>query len=369
VHVRWLEVVAFRNHASLSFAPDRGLNVLSGRNGHGKTSLLEAVHLLLTGRSFRTAHAAECVAWGAAEAVVTGEVEHGPQSRTVRVTVAAHAGVSLGAGLCPWARVVTFTAADLALVGGPPLVRRAYLDGAATKLWPAHAEVCRRYRLVLYQRARLLGRLAGRADGDGLLAPWDEQAARLGSEIMHRRIETLAALAPDVRAAWRALAADEQDLELGYVPQTEPGPGREETRGRLLERLQARRRAEMARGVTLVGPHRDDLAIRLGGMDARSYASRGGQRTITVTLRLAEAAATRRRQATPPVLLLDDGLSELDAGARGRLLGWLGEAGQVLLSTTDGVPLDSGSGMMWAVEPGAVAAQTADAVVMAGGVQ
>jgi DNA replication and repair protein RecF len=366
VHVRWLEVVAFRNHASLSFAPDRGLNVLSGRNGHGKTSLLEAVHLLLTGRSFRTPHLVECVAWGAAEAVVAGEVEHGPQSRAVRVTVAAHGGVGLGPGLCPWARVVTFSAVDLALVSGAPAVRRAYLDGAAAKLWPAHAEVCRRYRLVLYQRARLLGRLAGRADADGLLAPWDEQVARLGSEIVHRRIETLAAVAPDVGAVWQALGADAPALELGYLPETEPGDSREQTQARLAERLQARRRAEVARGVTLVGPHRDDLAIRLDGKDARSYASRGAQRIITVTLRLAEAAAIRRRQATPPVLLLDDGLSELDAVARARLVGWLGEAGQVLLSTTDGAALQASTGMAWAVEPGAVAAP--EAVLIAGGV-
>jgi DNA replication and repair protein RecF len=122
----------------------------------------------------------------------------------------------------------------------------------------------------------------------------------------------------------------------------------------------------VARGVTLVGPHRDDLAIRLEGKDARSYASRGGQRIITLTLRLAEAAAIRRRQATPPVLLLDDGLSELDAVARARLLDWLGEAGQVLLSTTDGVPHQASSATAWAVEPGAVAAT--DAMLTAGGV-
>ena len=366
MQVRWLEVVAFRNYASLGFAPDRGLNVLVGRNGHGKTALLEAVHLLLTARSFRTAQVAECVAWGVAEAMVSGEVTHGPQRRAVRLTVAQQGGIDVGAGLCPWARVVTFAAPDLALVTGAPQVRRAYLDGAAAKFWPAHGEVCRRYRLVLYQRGRLLGRLAGRADQGDLLAPWDDQVARLGSEIVHRRLETLEALGEDVGEVWRALVGEGEGLELVYVPEVIPGGSREETARGLLAMLSARRRAEVARGVTLAGPHRDDLAIRLAGMDARSYASRGAQRMLALTLRLAEAAAVRRRLGAAPVLLLDDVLSELDLAARERVLRWLAGAGQVLLSTTDAVPLPGGLGTTWVVDAGTLAVHTGDMVVTAG---
>ncbi|HSF03858.1 MAG TPA: AAA family ATPase, partial [Solirubrobacterales bacterium] len=162
MHVRWLQLSAFRNFASLSFEPDPGLNVLIGANGQGKTSLLEAVHLLLAGRSFRTARLAECVAWDAAAAAVAGEVEQGVQRREIRLTLAARGGVEMAGGPCPWARVVRFTAADLGLLNGAPSVRRAYLDGASAKLAPAHAEACQRYRLVLHQRNGLLGRLAGR---------------------------------------------------------------------------------------------------------------------------------------------------------------------------------------------------------------
>src|SRR5262249_10472388 len=172
VHVRWLELSAFRNYASLSFAPDPGLNVLVGPNGQGKTSLLEALHLLLTGRSFRTTRMAECVAWDAPEARVAGEVAEAEQRREIRLAVRAGGAVETIGGPCPWARVVTFGAPDLALITGPPAGRRGYLDGATPQLAPAHAGGCRRYPLVLHQRSGLLGQLARRPDAERLLAPW-----------------------------------------------------------------------------------------------------------------------------------------------------------------------------------------------------
>lgn len=358
MHVRWLKLVAFRNHPSLSFAPDAGLNVLVGPNGHGKTALLEALHVLLTGRSFRTPRLAECVNWGADAATLAGDVVREAQGREVRLTLVPRAGggVAADGALCPWARAVSFTAADLALLGGSPAVRRAYLDGAAAKLAPAHAEACRCYRLVLHQRGQLLGRLAGRADGERLLAPWDEQLATLGSAIVHRRLETLEALRGDMREVWGVLAPDGPALTLDYAAAVAPGGHPAETRERLFAALAAGRATEIGRGVTLAGPHRDDVAIRLGGVDARTYASRGEQRLVVLALRLAEAGPIRRQLGTAPVLLLDDLLSELDLGARERVLAWLGAQGQVVFSTTDAGVLGGGPATTWEVRRGAVAA-------------
>ncbi len=364
MHVRWLELAAFRNYASLSFAPDPGLNVLIGPNGQGKTSLLEAAHLLLTGRSFRTLRLPECVAWDAPEAVVAGEIVQGDQRRQMRLTLAARGGVEATGGLCPWARAVTFSVADLALVTGVPALRRAYLDGAAAKLVPAHAEACRRYRLVLHQRNRLLGRLAGRADIDRLLAPWDEQVAALGSEIVHRRIETLETLNRDTGEVWRALANGAGEMALVYAPHREHGSDPAETRHRFLAALAAGRAVETQRGATLTGPHRDDLIVRLGRADARAFASRGEQRLLVLALRLAEAAAVRRRGGAPPVMLLDDLLSELDAGARERVLGWLAGQGQVIFSTTDAVAAAGAPAVAWDVRHGEV--EALDAVGLGG---
>ena len=191
MHVRWIELVGFRGYTSLTFAPEPGLNVLVGRNGQGKTSLLEALYVLLTGRSFRTAKLVDCLGWDAGgRATVAGELAAGSRARDVRLELLAReGGVEVRGTLCPWAGAVSFAASDLALLAGGPHLRRAYLDGATARLVPVHAEACRRYRLVLQQRTRLLGDLTGRPDADRLLAPWDEQLATLGSEIVHRRLE------------------------------------------------------------------------------------------------------------------------------------------------------------------------------------
>ena len=355
MHVRWLELTAFRIYASLGLAPDPGLNVLIGPNGQGKTSLLEALHLLLASRSFRTGRPGECVAWGAERATVRGELVFGVQARTIQLTVVARGGIAAPGEPSAWAHVVAYAATDLALLTGPPQGRRAYLDGVTAKLVPAHAETCRRYRLILQQRGGLLVSLAGRPDADRLLEPWDEQVATLGSEIVHRRLAALAALGPDVQAVWSALARPGSGLQLVYAPVVAPGEDVAATRERLLTALAAGRHAEFTRGATLVGPHRDELLIRLGSGEARSYASRGEQRLVVLTLRLAEAASVRRRLGRPPVLLLDDLLSELDRMTCERVLAWLRTQGQVLFSATDTLPEVGRGGTVWHVHSSAVA--------------
>lgn len=356
MHVRWLGLLAFRNHASLSFAPDPGVNVLVGPNGHGKTSLLEALHLVLTGRSFRTTRLGECVGWGAPEARISAEVERDGQRQAAQLVLGPRpdGGLAMEGTPVRGARAVSFSAADLALLTGPPSVRRAYLDGVATKLAPVHAETCRRYRLVLHHRGRLLVRLGGRADAERLLAPWDEQAAALGSEIVHRRLLTLEALRGDVQEVWRVLTPNGRALELTYAPGVIPGPDAARTRERLLATLAGSRAQEVSRGATLVGPHRDDLTVRLGGVDARTYASRGEQRLLVLALRLAEAGPVRRESGCAPVLLLDDLLSELDREARERVLAWLAGQGQVVFSATETVGA-TGHGVTWEVRRGVVA--------------
>jgi DNA replication and repair protein RecF len=354
VHVRWIELVGFRGHTSLTFAPEPGLNVLVGKNGQGKTSLIEALHVLLTGRSFRTAKLADCLGWDAGgRARVAGELAAESRVREVRLELTAReGGIEVRGTLCPWAGAVSFAASDIALLAGGPHLRRAYLDGAAARLVPAHAEACRRYRLTLQQRTRLLGDLAGRPDGDRLLAPWDEQLAALGSEIVHRRLETLALLADAVREVQTALAPEAAGVMLSYEPSTTPGADREVTRRALLAALGAARANDVRRGLTGVGPHRDDVSVRLGRADARTAASRGEQRLLALALRLAVAVVARRRHGDGPVLLLDDVLSELDREVGGRVLAWLETQGQVVYTATDAQPAATGSGAVWRMADG-----------------
>ncbi len=357
MHVRWIELVGFRNHASLTFAPEPGLNVLVGKNGQGKTSLLEALHILITGRSFRTAKLGDCLGWDAGgRATVAGELATRSQARDVRLELQAReGGVEVRGTLCPWAGAVSFAAADLALLAGGPHLRRAYLDTATAKLVPAHAETCRRYRLALQQRTRLLGDLAGRADAERLLGPWDEQIATLGSELVHRRLDALVVLADAVREVHRALApAAAARVTLGYEPSVPPGAERALTRDALAAALAAGRAEDLRRGLTRVGPHRDDVAIRIGRADARVAASRGEQRLVTLALRLAEALVLRRRLGHAPVLLLDDILSELDREVGERVLAWLAAGGQVVYTATDGQAAAAAAGAVWQVGPGRV---------------
>jgi DNA replication and repair protein RecF len=267
---------------------------------------------------------------------------------------AREGGIEVRGTLCSWAGAVSFAAADLALLVGGPQLRRAYLDAATAKLVPAHAEACRRYRLALQQRTRLLGDLVGRADAERLLNPWDQQLAGLGSEIVHRRLEALALLADTVREVHRVLAPEAAGVMLSYEPSVPPGLDRDATRDALLAALTAARPVDLRRGLTLVGPHRDDVAIRLGRADARTAASRGEQRLLTLALRLAEAAVLRRRLGHAPVLLLDDVLSELDREVGDRILAWLDGQGQVLYSATDALPAARGAGTVWQVTDGRV---------------
>jgi DNA replication and repair protein RecF len=354
VHVRWIELVGFRGHASLTFAPEPGLNVLVGKNGQGKTSLLEALHVLLTGRSFRTAKLVDCLGWDAGgRATLAGELATGSQVREVRLELQARdGGVDVRGTLCPWAGAVSFAASDLALLTGGPQLRRAYLDGAAARLVPAHAETCRRYRLVLQQRTRLLADLVGRPDGAQLLAPWDEQLATLGSELVHRRVETLALVADAVREVQAALAPEAPGVTLSYEPTVPPGGDRETSQRALLSALVASRPGDLRRGLTQVGPHRDDVAVRLGRADARIAASRGEQRLLALALRLAVAVVTRRRRGDAPVLLLDDVLSELDREVGARVLAWLSCQGQVVFTATDAQPGATQAGTVWEVAAG-----------------
>jgi DNA replication and repair protein RecF len=254
---------------------------------------------------------------------------------------------------------VSFAATDLALLAGGPHLRRAYLDGAAARLVPAHAETCRRYRLALQQRTRLLADLGGRRDGERLLQPWDEQLALLGSEIVHRRLDTLSILAETVRTVQEALAPRPEGVGLRYEPSVPPEAEREATRQGLLAALARTRAADQRRGVTHVGPHRDDLAVRLGRADARRDASRGEQRLLVLALRLGVAMAMRRRHGDDPVLLLDDVLSELDRDVGGRLLGWLEGQGQVIYTATDAQAGAGSAGAAWLLAEGRVEAAAA----------
>ena len=343
-----VQLLDFRNYRTLSYRPSGRLNLLTGRNAQGKTNALEAVGVLLTGRSFRTTRLAELPHWGAEAAVLTGELQRSEGSRAIRrVLQRRENGTWQASGeSCPWARVIAFGWQDLAIVHGGPSARRAFIDGFAARLYPSHLPALLRYRRLLEQRNRML---QTRASAERL-APWDEQVATVGMELIDRRRRAVAALHTELARVYPAVSGEPQKVQIGYRSvvgeATEPAA--------LVAALEQARPVELRRGQTLVGPHRDDLAIELDGVDARAFGSRGQQRLLALALRLAEVLPVTEAAGTAPALLLDDALSELDPGVRDNVLREIQSAEQVFLTSPE--PLAVSGAARWIVDAGGIAA-------------
>lgn len=338
MQIGWIELLEVRNYRTLSYRPSPRLNLVVGPNAQGKTNLLEALGVLLTGRSFRTPRLAEVPTWGSASASVAGEVRRQEATRTVRrVFRRLENGTWQASGdSCPWARAIAFGWQDLAIVNGGPGARRGCVDGFAARLYPTHAATLVRYRQVLARRNRLLQAGAGAPGLGTRLAPWDEQLVSVGLELMDRRRRAVAALQTEIARVYPALAGGRPKIEIRYRASL----GESSEPGAFLAALERARPAEVRRGQTLVGPHRDDLAIELDGRDVRVFGSRGQQRLLALALRLAEVLPVTEAVGTAPVLLLDDALSELDPGVREQVLREIRAAEQVFLTSPDPLRVD-----------------------------
>jgi DNA replication and repair protein RecF len=353
VQIGCVQLLDFRNYPTLSYRPEARVNLLTGRNAQGKTNLLEALAVILTGRSFRTTRLAELPRWGTEAAALTGELQRLEGSRTVRRTAQRQDGGSWqvsGEG-CPWARVIVFGWQDLAILNGAPAARRAFLDGFAARLYPSHLPALLRYRRLLEQRNRLL---QARAASDRL-GPWDEQAALVGMELIDRRRRAVAVLQTELARVYPALAGPGSEggrpkLQVAYRSVI----GEATEVAAIVEAFERMRAVELRRGLTLVGPHRDDLAIELDGVDARAFGSRGQQRLLALALRIAEVLPVTEAAGTAPVLLLDDALSELDPAVRDNVLREIQAAEQVFLTSPE--PLEVSGAARWVVEGGGITA-------------
>jgi DNA replication and repair protein RecF len=349
VQIGCLVLRDFRNYRSLCYRPSGRLNVLEGRNAQGKTNVLEGLGVLLTGRSFRTSRLADLPSWGIDAATLTGELIHTEGTRSVRRTIQRREdGTWQSAGdLCPWARVIVFGWQDLGILNGPPAARRDFIDGFAARLYPGHLPALLRYRQILARRNRLLQT----AGGENRLAPWDEQLATTGMELIDRRRRAVAALSTELARVYPALAGGEgRKVQVAY--RTSLGESTEPAA--LVAALEQRRAEEVRRGLTLVGPHRDDLAIELDGTDVRPFGSRGEQRLLALALRLAEVMPVTEAAGTTPVLLLDDALSELDPIIGANVLREIQTAEQVFLTSPERLTVDGA--VRWVVDSGEVSA-------------
>jgi len=281
-----------------------------------------------------------------------------PASKRLRVNgVARRASETVGQ-----VTAVLFTTQDIDLIGGPPALRRRYLDITLSQVDPAYLRALQRYGKVVLQRNALLRRIQEGAAGLDELSFWDDEMAREGAYILGSRGRAVAALALLARETHRALSGGGEDVSLVYLPQLSrawdgdrvAAASSDELVSALLQALASGRQRDVAAGVSLTGPHRDDLLFLLDGRPAAAYASRGQQRTAALALRLAEARFLLERSGEYPVLLLDDVLSELDETRRRAILLAASEFEQVLITSVDADRFDVADAHLYHVVAGKV---------------
>lgn len=330
-----------------------------GPNGFGKTNLIEALWYSTTLGSHRVGTDAPLIRAGADRAVISTIVVNEGRECAVDLEIAAGRANKARLNRSPVRgtrevvgvlRAVLFAPEDLALVRGDPADRRRYLDDLATVRRPRIAAVRADYDKVLRQRTALLKSLGGvrhRGDQSALdtLDVWDARLAEHGAELMATRIDLIEQLAPEVEKAYQLLAPGSRPASIAYRPSLggdrAGGGDREELEAALVSALSVRRDVELERGMSLVGPHRDDLELRLGEQPAKGFASHGESWSFAVALRLA-AYELLRADGGEPVLLLDDVFAELDTTRRRALAGVAESAEQVLVTAAvlEDIPAD-----------------------------
>ncbi|MET0860327.1 MAG: DNA replication/repair protein RecF [Microbacterium sp.] len=354
--VEHLSLIDFRNYAAAEVALASGPNVFVGRNGQGKTNLAEAIAFFATLGSHRVSNDAPMVRDGADAAIIRTRLAHGERTVLLEVQInrqgsnkARVNGAPVKPGELPrYAQVVLFAPEDLQIVRGDPSSRRRFADQLLVQRAPRFAGVLADYDRVLKQRTALLKSARSRGiRGDALstLDVWDDKLVSLGSELIRARLSLAADLQGPLSASYTAIAGADHRPEIEWalsmrggdpeegVESAAPITGTGELESQFRAALAAKRTAELERGITLVGPHRDDLSLRVRGLPVKGYASHGESWSVALALRLASAELLRAESSLgDPVLILDDVFAELDADRRARLAALAGDYEQVVVT-------------------------------------
>ncbi|WP_132992632.1 DNA replication/repair protein RecF [Gordonia zhaorongruii] len=360
--VRELTLRDYRSWPSADFTLHPGTTVFVGRNGFGKTNLLESLCYVATLRSHRVSNDAPLVRTGSDTAKISATVENEGRELTVDLTIAAQGSNKAAINTRPVRRTrevlgilrtVMFAPEDLALVRGDPGERRRFVDELVAQLRPMAAGAKSDYDRVLRQRSALLktaGAAMRRGESDSVMSTldvWDDQLAELGAQVTASRLAVVRQLAPFVTGSYAAIAPDSRDATITYRsaagPEVDESSGGSEAvdgiRDVLAERLTQLRTKEIERGLCLVGPHRDDLELVLGDEPAKGFASHGESWSFALSLRLASVDLLRA-DGVDPVIMLDDVFAELDVRRRAKLAEFTTGAEQLLVTAAvaDDIP-------------------------------
>lgn len=389
MHVRHVSLVDFRSYATVEVPLGPGAHLFIGPNGHGKTNLVEAVAYLSTLESHRVATDAPLIRFGATQAIVRGAVVRGERETLVELEINPGRANRARLGRAPVARPrevlgtlrsVLFAPEDLALVKGDPGARRRFLDDLLVQRQPRWSGVRADYERVLKQRNALLKSAApvlrrgsrqrvvdqdARASALHTLDVWDANLAAVGAQLVYARLRLLRDLRGRVGSAYDQVSDGAGEARVTYRSSLEEGMAAALAGGAVPEvpelveaftgSLAAARESEVERGITLVGPHRDDVVLALGEMPAKGYASHGESWSFALGLKLAAYHLLRHDLDEDPVLILDDVFAELDSGRRARLAEIIADCEQVLITAAvpDDIPA-SLQGRRYAVARGSV---------------
>ena len=368
MYLAHLSLNDFRNYTHLDLSLGPGLFLFSGENAQGKTNLLEAIAMLATSNSFHAGADREVVSWQAPDhlARITASIRHreedvkieivvfdptppypqstnhtyrpmqmpaGMQRKRIKVNGVPKKAIELVGQL----KVVLFAPTDLHLVDGSPEERRRFLDRSLCQLQPRYYQAWQKYRKVITQRAALLKRIRDNQENPSMLDYLDEQLVTQANLIMFERQRMLASLDQHAHTLQETISGGREHLQIVYRPSfaIDPAWDTPEAQQHYREQLREARRKEIHQGMCLLGPHRDDVEFLVDGISMLTYGSRGQQRTVALSAKLAELAYMHASTGDEPVLLLDDVFSELDHLRREYLLQQILQHEQVLLTATD----------------------------------
>ncbi len=337
--VKRLTLSNFRNYkeADMEFCP--GVNVIYGKNAQGKTNLLEALWLFTAAKSFRTAQDSEMIRFSEESASVKTEYSAFGRNMTAEITLSAGKRKLLKLGGAPLEKTseilgqfpaVIFSPDELHIITGAPEVRRRFMDSAISAARPLYYGALRTYIRVWKQKNVLLKN----APEKEALSVWNEQMADAGARVMQYRKEFFEALAPLCGEMHRRIAGKDEKMEVLYTPSVPIKNTAEEQREALFSALEKKREAEIYQGLSLIGPHRDEMRFIIGGKDARAFASQGQMRTAAVALKVSQGELLFREIGEEPAVFLDDILGELDGERREFLLSHM-EQRQIILTCTE----------------------------------
>lgn len=338
----------FRNYAWQEVELQEGINIFFGENAQGKTNLLESIALLSTGKSYRALKDQELIRWQEKEFLVKAIGEREKRTLTIEVSFSLEGKklVKINgqeqkkiSSLLGLLNTVIFAPADLQLIQGSPGERRKFLDWEISQISPKYHYDLQQYYRSLQQRNNLLKGIREKKQNFDLLAVWDEQVTELGSKLIKKRIDCLKKLAILAKLMHRKITAQRETLELNYLSSLnlveEKITQEKEIKNIFKQKLEKIREEEIYRGITLLGPHRDDFSSTINGIDVKTFGSQGQQRTAVLSLKLAELEFIKSECGEYPLLLLDDVMSELDKERREHLLRVVQNRIQTFITTTN----------------------------------